>query len=361
MKKKAIWLQVAAWIVLFLMPALFADPGEELTVGRYLVKSTGTLCILTAFYVTYLWLMPAYLKGKRTQFWVVNTLVVVTLALGHHQYMRYLWHKDHADQKHIERSMRERTKTEGKPVPKPPKSPVMMFDVLIVAREMFQYAVVIGVASTIVLSLRYSEAEKARREAETARAKAELDNLRSQVNPHFLLNTLNGIYALTAFDPTKAQQAILELSKMMRHILYDNQQPFVNLEDEVQFLQNYISLMRMRTGSHVTIDTDFDLPNPCSVVIAPMILISLVENAFKHGISPTGQSFISVKIKAGASQIVCLVENSNHPKNSKDRSGHGIGLQQVARRLELSYRGRYEWTRGVAENNTYSSKITIYL
>lgn len=355
MKHKAIWVQAAIWIVLFLMPAMFADPGEELTVGRYLVKSTATLCILIAFYVTYLWLMPAYLKGKRTQFWAVNTLLVLALALGHHRLMTYLWHHDHRAQTELRQKHND-----CKPKPEP-KRPVISFDVLIIGREMFQYAVVIGVASSIVLSLRYVEAEKARREAESARTKAELDNLRSQVNPHFLLNTLNGIYALTAFDPQKAQSAIMELSKMMRHILYDNQQPYVNLEEEVQFINNYISLMRMRTGAHVRIDTQFLLPTPCSVTIAPMILISLVENAFKHGISPTEPSFIKVVVEADDNSIQCLVANSNYPKTSQDRSGHGIGLQQVARRLELSYAGRYQWQRGLQDDNTYSSKITIQL
>lgn len=376
MRTKGIIVQIATWLVIFLMPAMFADPGETMTLGRYLVKSTATLCMFVAFYATYLWLMPAYLRGKHAQYWLGSIVLVLTLAFGHHRFMTYLWHKDHHasfEEREKEKKKRDwliktnrrgkktEQKTQKKENSKMPPGPLFSFDVLIVSRELFQYAVVVGVASSIVLSLRWSEAEKARREAENARTKAELANLRSQVNPHFLLNTLNGIYALTAFEPQKAQEAILELSKMMRHILYDNQQPFVNLTDETQFLQNYINLMRMRTGSHVSITTDFDLPPNCTVQIAPMILISLVENAFKHGISPTEKSFIRIKIKADRKQIVCLVENSNHPKTSQDRSGHGIGLQQVARRLELSYKGHYDWRHGVDKNNTYTSQITIQL
>ena len=93
-----------------------------------------------------------------------------------------------------------------------------------------------------------------------------------------------------------------------------------------------------------------------------MIFISLVENAFKHGISPTEPSFIHIRLEADQQTITCDIRNSNHPKNAGDHSGHGIGLQQVQRRLDLSYPGRYEWKRGVSEDGkTYHSQITLQL
>ena len=97
------------------------------------------------------------------------------------------------------------------------------------------------------------------------------------------------------------------------------------------------------------------------VRVAPLIFISLVENAFKHGVSPTEPSFISISMASDGDKIECEIKNSNHPKNSSDKSGHGIGLEQVARRLDLAYAGRYEWLRGVDnQNNVYFSKIIIY-
>lgn len=91
-----------------------------------------------------------------------------------------------------------------------------------------------------------------------------------------------------------------------------------------------------------------------------MIFISLVENAFKHGISPTEPSFIHIRLEGDKHTITCDIENSNHPKTASDRSGHGIGLQQVQRRLDLSYPGHYQWQRGVSDDGkTYHSKITI--
>ena len=96
--------------------------------------------------------------------------------------------------------------------------------------------------------------------------------------------------------------------------------------------------------------------------VAPLIFISLVENAFKHGISPTAESFIHIRIAANHQDLTFFITNSNYPKTAHDRSGHGIGLQQVRRRLDIAYPGRYSWTKGVNGNgNTYTSSIHIKL
>ncbi len=134
--------------------------------------------------------------------------------------------------------------------------------------------------------------EAARKEAERNRTEAELKNLRNQLNPHFLLNTLNNIYALIAFDTDKAQQAVQELSKLLRYVLYDNQQTYVPLGKETDFIRNYIELMRIRLSSNVQMTTQIDILPDSQTLIAPLIFISLIENAFKHGISPTERSFI---------------------------------------------------------------------
>ena len=109
-------------------------------------------------------------------------------------------------------------------------------------------------SAAIRLSGRWVQVEAARREAEKSRTEAELKNLRNQLNPHFLLNTLNNIYALIAFDTDKAQTAVQELSRLLRHVLYDNQQNFVTLGKEMDFIKNYIALMRIRLSSNVTVE-----------------------------------------------------------------------------------------------------------
>jgi sensor histidine kinase YesM len=237
-------------------------------------------------------------------------------------------------------------------------------------RDIVSLAMSAAVATAIVLASRWQRNEDARLEAEAARSESELRNLRSQINPHFLLNTLNNIYALTAFDPKRAQDSIKQLSEMLRHMLYDNQLNQVPLQDELQFLDSYVNLMKIRLPQNVEVTFTKDLQVP-DIKIRPLMFISLVENAFKHGVSPTEPSFVNISIKTEKEEvgdhemrdtITCEIKNSNYPKTTQDRSGHGIGLMQTQRRLELAYPNRFEWVKGVSEDGKiYLSTIKISL
>lgn len=233
--------------------------------------------------------------------------------------------------------------------------------VVIFMRDVFSLVLTIGLAAAIKLSDKWSKTENARREAEKSRAEAELKNLRNQLNPHFLLNTLNNIYALIAFNADQAQAAVQELSKLLRYVLYDNQQTYVSLGKEMDFIRNYIELMRIRVSSNVHIETLIDISPDNRTPIAPLIFISLIENAFKHGISPTKPSFIRIYFSETDNEVQCDITNSYYPKSQSDKSGSGIGLEQVRKRLELIYPGKYEWRKGVDEvNHTYYSRLTIH-
>ncbi len=214
--------------------------------------------------------------------------------------------------------------------------------------------------TAIRLSERLQQSEEALKEAESARVKAELANLRSQINPHFLLNTLNNIYALTAIDTEKAQSTIKELSGLLRYILYDNLEERVALSKEVEFLKSYIELMSIRLPRKVQLTTEFLISEHSTTEISPLIFISLIENAFKHSVGANGEGFIEIhfieNIEGG--EVTLSINNSNYAKQEQDKSGHGIGLQQVKRRLELLYRNRYEWATE-ANESTYSSCLTI--
>ena len=151
-----------------------------------------------------------------------------------------------------------------------------------------------------------------------------------------------------------------ELSCLLRHVLYENQQQTVTLDKEMDFNRNYIELMRIRLAKNVSMETRFDIPPDSRTPIAPLIFISLIENAFKHGISPTEPSFIRILFSEKNGQICCDITNSYHPKTQADKSGSGIGLEQVRKRLELSYAGRYTWRQGVSEDKKeYRSVLTI--
>lgn len=131
------------------------------------------------------------------------------------------------------------------------------------------------------MSARWTQNEAARKEAERNRTEAELKNLRNQLNPHFLLNTLNNIYALIAFDSDKAQQAVQELSKLLRYVLYDNQQTYVPLCKEVDFIRNYIELMRIRLSANVQMITKFDIQPDSQMLIAPLIFYLIDRECFQ--------------------------------------------------------------------------------
>jgi len=118
--------------------------------------------------------------------------------------------------------------------------------------------------------------------------------------------------------------------------------------------------MRIRLSANVQMITKFDIQPDSQTLIAPLIFISLIENAFKHGISPTESSFISIHLSENDKEVICEIRNSNHPKTVEDKSGSGVGLEQVSRRLEILYPGAYTWSKGISKDEkVYESKLSI--
>ena len=185
----------------------------------------------------------------------------------------------------------------------------------------------------------------------------QLEYLKYQINPHFLMNTLNNIHALVDIDPEKSKQTILELSKMMRFVLYEGNKQVVPLDREIAFLQNYIQLMKLRYTDKVkiTVDVPKSLPNK---EVPPLMFITFVENAFKHGVSYRQASFIDIAISIEEDKLVFDCRNSRIPKED-DKHG-GVGLANVKKRLELIYGNRY--TLDIKdEQDTYTVKLSLPL
>ncbi len=228
------------------------------------------------------------------------------------------------------------------------------------ARNAVLYLLVACVAVSIRMTGEWARAASARQELERVHAEAELQNLKSQLNPHFLFNTLNNIYSLIGLDAARAQQSVHELSRMLRYVLYDSSRPLVPLREEMDFLRNYVELMRLRVPRQV--DVQVSLPDaPPAVQVAPLLFISLVENAFKHGVSSDGPSYVHISIEEDGSRLTCRIENSLFPKaEGQDRSGSGIGLKNLERRLELIYPGRHTFQHG-AVGSAYMSYLEVDL
>ncbi len=197
-------------------------------------------------------------------------------------------------------------------------------------------------------------------EEKTKHTEAELAWLKNQINPHFLFNTLNNISSLAAIDGEATQEAIAQLSDLLRYAMYETNKKVVPLQGEVEFMQNYIALMKLRVSRQTVVSEQFDVSNSQSD-IAPLLFISLIENAFKHGVSNYNPSFIKISmVQHSNGEIVFDCRNSNFPKAPTDRSGSGIGIENTRRRLDLLYPEKYTWEQGICDNGgTYYSHIIL--
>lgn len=330
---------VALWAFMFLSPLTYWR-GTGIKFLQYLMYCMQPAMLMIVFYLNYLYLAPKlFVAGKHRYDLLINVAMITVFSITLHYWTGFT---NDIFGVHL-------------------RFDDAINDVTNILREGLNFCIFAGGSTALALARKWVTAEQKLRESETARVQSELKNLRSQINPHFLLNTLNNIYALTAIDQSRAQDAIQQLSKMLRHLLYDNQEREVTLTDEMTFIENYINLMKIRLAQNVEVTFHRQVALP-SIKVAPLIFISLIENAFKHGVSPTEPSFVHISITATEHETMCQIENSYHPKTHEDRSGHGIGLSQVQRRLELSYPGCYTWEKGVSKDQKiYTSTIHIYL
>lgn len=194
-------------------------------------------------------------------------------------------------------------------------------------------------------------------EEKSRNTEAELAWLKNQLNPHFLFNTLNNISSLVQIDSDMAQDKIGQLSDLLRYALYETKSEFVPLKGELEFMQNYIDLMSLRCGSNVDIKTNFDIKD-MNRTVAPMLFLAPIENAFKHGVSSSKPSFIHISMTDDGDKLVFRCDNSNYPKDDHNRSGSGIGIENLKRRLQLIYPDRHSFEQSLVDN-TYTVKFII--
>lgn len=299
----------------------------------------GGLSMFIIYILNYYVFIPKYLfSSSRLKFFLWNTLVLILLILIISYLREYTFERPHDL----------------------PRNPSHTWWIMRAMSDLFSQVLTIGFAVAVRVMRRFAENEVALKEAESARTSAELLNLRNQINPHFLLNTLNNIYALIAFNSDKAQESVKKLSTLLRYVLYDNREETVLLTKEVDFLSNYIELMRIRLPKNVEVKSHFDVPKTSTTRIAPLIFISLIENTFKHGVNPVEPSYIHIHIEDMGKEkgVLASIENSNYPKQESDKSGNGIGLEQVRKRLELLYKNQYDW-QIVSDEVKYKSELLI--
>ena len=352
-----LWMiHLLSWTYIFLSPFFFTPQHLPIDWRHILSREFFSLALLLIFYLNYFLLVPRFFLNRRYRtFWSCNLLLIIGLSGLYELMHSFLFFK------HLVSALGL-----------PHDSPEYMlhykhfeardFKVFFFIRNIVNLTFALGCGLAARLSGRWYAAEMARSQAELGRAEAELQSLKSQISPHFLLNTLNNIYALTSIDTEKAQAAILELSKMLRYQLYEEFGSFVSVEREVEFLQNYVALMRLRLNRNVEVTTDFRLAPHREMRVAPHIFISIVENAFKHGVSITAPCHVHLRLDCDGKRLNFDCRNSYFPQRANDNADGGIGLRLVKSRLELSYPNAHTWEHGIdIARKEYYSRITLDL
>ena len=214
-----------------------------------------------------------------------------------------------------------------------------------------------GLNMGIKLLYRSLRDEQQMEELKRQNLQAEMDYLRYQINPHFFMNTLNNIHALIDIDTEYAKSAVIELSKMMRYVLYESGSETISLKKDIQFIENYIELMRVRYDSSIDRCLDYPATIPNKVAIPPLLLIVFVENAFKHGVSYNHASFIHIRIGYRDDAVTAVISNSRHEKSRPGTTG--IGLENVKKRLALIYQDNYTLSIDDSDPAVYTVKLII--
>jgi two-component system, LytTR family, sensor kinase len=315
------------------------------------IKQTIILgIVIIAYYLNSFVLVPKFLLKNRNSIYfliVIGVALIIVVLSGYidnllnlHQLMDSAFHK----------------------MPRHPKGKGYHWDIGMLAALAATVALVLGISTSITTIQKWQTDKQKHQEMEQDKISSELSFLKAQINPHFFFNTLNNIYALTLVNADTSRKAIHQLSRMMRYVLYDTQNSTTLLSQEIAFVKDYISLMQLRLTEVVKIE--FISPVALKdMSLAPMIFLPFVENAFKHGVSATQPSNISIVVEQNNNLVELKVVNTIIKEQSNNlEAGSGIGLNNTRRRLDLLYPGKYSLV--INENtaeNTYSVHLTLDL
>jgi len=294
------------------------------------------------FYINYLLLAPYFLLKKR---YVIYGILSLTLIFGSYNIKKEILPPPYP-KKRVEQNQKIKIEDESKsdfqkPFQKKPFHPrdfVAFYTILLV------YAASI----TISLIQRWQKEEKEKSEKEKEKLSAELKYLKQQINPHFLFNALNSIYSLTLSNKSKASDAILKLSSILRYMLYESDKPTVFLKEELEILTDYIEVHKLRLNDKVAVSYDI-IGEPKNFKIEPLLFLPVIENAFKYGADNYNDSLISIKIFIIDEKLELNVFNNIVVRPDKT-NGSGIGIKNLKRRLDLLYKNEFSLNIEEKEN-----------
>jgi two-component system LytT family sensor kinase len=336
MKKSwQIFWHVFFWLSIAILVSVVHNDTKPVS-GRLMAISIFYWVInISLFYINYLLLIPRFLNKKRYGLYAV-TIVIIVIIYGIGKYGVALLFKNDV-------LMWKKGEITGFGA---------YFSDTIFASLIFLFLSVV-----LKFSIDWFLNERIQRDLENQRLTAELAFLKSQINPHFLFNSLNSIYSLAYQRSENTPGAILKLSEIMRYMLYEGNDNKVDLAKELQYLHNFIDLQKIRFGNKAYIDFKVD-GRVTDQQIAPLLLIAFIENAFKHGIANDPRSPIQLLVAVNQQRLNFYIRNKKH-NNNRDAVG-GIGLNNVKRRLNLLYPGKYNLEIH-DEIDTYTCELSLVL
>lgn len=335
--------------LLFYFPSMLAilTKGDE--PWEWIMWSIAMATSYTAvFCIDYFWIVPATLFRKDRKFlFFFSNIILILVACS----LIPLWFETHGGLPRP-RHLADHPFSLGQ---------YLMNYLKVMIRDGIMMIFAVALAYALRLSKEHENMRRRQLELDAERQQIELKSLKAQLNPHFLFNSLNNIYALIGISPERAQKALHDLSNMLRFMIYDAASAYVPLEKEIKFISDYVELMKLRLGSSVRLDCNISTSNTGDMAIAPLIFLTLVENAFKHVANTDGKGFISIDIGATEQCVTCRVENSCLPGDTKTKpsmTNSGVGLSNIRRQLGLIYPGRH--TLSIQKNgNEFFAEITI--
>ncbi|WP_324027308.1 histidine kinase [Maribacter sp. BPC-D8] len=326
------------WLVLFSMPFILSY-SEDQDLNRLIAHFfIPMLFYAIIFYTNFLMLIDRFLFAKKTWTFIGINLIMISL---------FILVKEQLEDNFFKELIR-------KPMENGRTGPPLKLFLYV---QMLSYAAPLLFSIAIKSTKRLVRTEAERKEAANFKLQTELQHLRYQLQPHFFFNSLNNIYSLVDLSPDKAKSTIHSLGKLMRYLLYETNTELVSLGKEIEFMRKYIELMKLRLTDKTIVESSFPISKP-NIEISPLLFISLIENAFKHGVSASTNSTISIDMITKENSVIFQIENHNFPKQTTDKSGSGIGLPNLEKRLELLYPNKHLFQQEL-KDDVYSVYLKI--
>jgi two-component system LytT family sensor kinase len=326
---------ILAWAILMSVPLLLLKParpehGFHEREFLELPEIISYLSLICVFYLNAFLLVPMFLSRKKIAIYILLVIILIALVSYGNTIIMHSFYPFH-------------------------RNFIRSFDM-----KLFSGIFIIAISLSYRIIIDNAKLERIRKEKENETLKTELSFLRSQVSPHFMFNVLNNMVSLARKKSDKLEPILIELSNLMRYMLYESGTEKVSVEKEVEYLKSYINLQLLRFGNDVKVNFNIQKTAEDNS-IEPMLFIPLVENAFKHGIGLIQQPEIDIQLVSNSDSIFIRVLNKfNNQSNEVKDKNSGIGLSNLERRLNLLYPGKHELIISEKENQFIVS-LNLYL